>query len=239
MEWRRVSSLSLPAALAVALLLAACGQSAPDVSRDAPEAIARLVESVTTGPLASGDSIVVRFLEPQVGGSEVGQAAHRGLLTVSPAVRGTVSWADERTLSLAPSRPLTPGAEYTARVDLRRLDPEQQPFVFSFLVVPREIAELEARFVPVATVPGTVRYQGSLRLTEPVEIPAIRRDASLVVDGSAVPLAWSGAENGLSFEFVSKPIARDTRAKDYEFLVQADRDLSAQRSGRIPALDVL
>ena len=150
--------------------------------------------------------------------------AVRGLPTVSPSVRGAASWADERTLTLAPSRPLTPGTEYTARVDLRRIDEAQQRFTFTFLVAPREIAELDARFVLVAAAePGSVRYQGTLRLTEPVEIPAIRRDASLVVDGDAVPLMWRGGDDGLRFEFVSEPVARAATPKDYQFLVQADR----------------
>lgn len=186
-------------AVVMSLTLAACGQAPTDISRYAPEAVARLVSSVTTGPLSSGDPIEVRFLEAQVETSRIGDPVERGLLTVSPSVRGTGRWTDTHTLSFAPSRPLTPGASYTARVDLRRLQPGSAPFSFAFQVAPREIADLVGSFVPVqAASPELVRFEGSLRLTEPVAIPSIRRDASLVIDGARIPLLWSGSDDGLS-----------------------------------------
>ncbi len=109
---------------------------AATVAADQPPAL-RVIRT-TPGPEASPTSVVTITFDRPVAGSLDQTVDARSLVTIVPALSGTVEWRDPVTIRFRPDRPLEPGSSYqvTVNQEFTALDGSRlaAPFRFGFRV---------------------------------------------------------------------------------------------------------
>lgn len=152
-----------------AILLVAAALAA-----DQPPAL-RVIRT-TPGPEASPTSVVTITFDRPVAGSLDATVEARSLVTIVPALPGTVEWRDPVTIRLRPDRPLNPGTSYQVTVsqDFTALDGSRlaAPHRFAFRVNgPAVLAGLpvSAGDAPQFVTPET-RFSLVLSSTAPTEL---------------------------------------------------------------------
>ena len=130
----RRSFLGLYTALLFAIVLGAvgCTTEAPPATPDA--AFATYVEAYTAGHISARGSIIVRIAEDQRW-LDTAQVDLQRIFELEPAVEGTASWKDDRTLLFTPHQRLEQERTYNVRVALNKL-----------IEVPTQLAELHFGF---------------------------------------------------------------------------------------------
>lgn len=101
------------------------------------------VYAYTSGVVSRGTPVRVRFTQPMVNRDQVGKAAKAGLLQLTPAVSGSVTWEDDRTLRFEPDNWLPSGQAYTGVVRLNSLfdniPTDYKTFKFGFATIEQHI----------------------------------------------------------------------------------------------------
>jgi len=117
------------AALFTGVLLLSCkGKNSPPDPFD--------VAAVSSGVLGRNESVIVEFTHSQ--DTSIPLTAKN--FSISPAVKGTVSWRDEYTLVFTPSESYKPGQRYQVKAAITGI----APFNFDFAAsIPVFLVELE------------------------------------------------------------------------------------------------
>ncbi|AEJ60359.1 alpha-2-macroglobulin domain protein [Spirochaeta thermophila DSM 6578] len=130
--------------------LAACGG---EKKERAVVAASRWISAYTTGEISRKSSITVEFSQEILPGVEHGAVVKDGILSISPAVKGSLRKVDEFTLRFEPEGDWESGETYRCKVNFARLFPKDEEvpeaFEFSFSIVP-----LDASFEEVVLRAG-------------------------------------------------------------------------------------
>lgn len=132
------------------LLLAACSGSKETNQGDQvqinPE-FAQYISAFTGGSINTDASIKVQFNQdiPEETRSE----DHSDAFSFQPAVEGTATWLDERTIQFQPSEQLVPGIRYKTELDISEIievDDDLEIFAFNFRTLKRSFTVDIERF---------------------------------------------------------------------------------------------
>jgi alpha-2-macroglobulin len=186
-----VSTHFLALVLAGAFLVAACsgsGEKDGAILRD--EEAATLVSEATAGVIPPGETVRVRFAEPQLPEGKSGLVLSENPFTFSPDIRGTVTWSDRRTLELAPARPLEYRRSYRGELDLTavwelseiRGEPPIATFDIAFETLGPEVLSLEDGWIH-SDDGSALRYWAEVVFTVEVTPEDARRAFVARLDG--------------------------------------------------------
>ena len=139
--------------------------------------------------------VTVQFSDSVALLSAVGKPVATGV-TVSPAVEGTWTWVDDRTLSFAPKAEWPVGTEYKGVIDRSLLAPqvriETLEFKFSTAAFVPKI--LKSEFYQDPTNPGLKKGVFEIRFTHPVNPAEFEKRIELRMDGQAEGVLGVGRE---------------------------------------------
>ncbi len=209
--------------LAAALLVAACSPRterlpAPEsVSHD--EETARLVSHATSGLIAPGEPVRVRFQEGVLGPEAQSRPLPSSIFSFTPSIAGKVAWEDNRTLVYIPSQRLRARQAYRGSLDLGKLPgretKERRKLDFLFSVKGREIESLSTDLRAFDSAkPHLVEYVGSVSFTEAPEKGSIEKAVRLELAGRKVELTFTEGRTSRDFQFSSGPLERTAEGKD-------------------------
>jgi uncharacterized protein YfaS (alpha-2-macroglobulin family) len=113
-----MGSLVRTALLVLALHVVAC--ISPPAPNLPPPSFSTYVEAFTAGNISARAPILIRLAEG-VRWNDTSALELQRILTLEPAVPGTVRWRDRRTLAFEPTDRLAPDKDHTVRLDLDAL----------------------------------------------------------------------------------------------------------------------
>lgn len=178
---------------------------------------AEVVSHLTSGTIDSNDSIIVRFVNPEIDKELVGSAAQEDVLQFSPKIKGTLTWKDRRTLVFKPGERLSFHTVYNGELQVARLLPkykELKPISLQFSVGGRELRSFTGDFEVVKkNNPSLLRYKGKIHFTEPMPLEEIKKAVTLPGANGPIPLEWEAGEKNMHFTFVSAPVKRTNKTK--------------------------
>ena len=121
-------------AVAMLLVLAACTKKRTDVQSIA--AVNPYVFAYTSGTISKTAPVRIELTRDVVTADQIGSTAAKNWLRFSPAVSGTLTWENRRTLFFQPEEPLNSSTTYEATLDLSNLfaeaTRENRSFAFEF-----------------------------------------------------------------------------------------------------------
>ncbi|MDY0296495.1 MAG: MG2 domain-containing protein [Acidobacteriota bacterium] len=249
--WRGVARAGV-AILTVAIFSACSGKPDSAAAKGAAELPADLITRVSSGMLASHDTILVRFSVPVVEQARVGGVQSPDPFRFSPEIPGESRWRDPATLVFQPRAPLPLRTEYEGLLDLEKLNPQwagRKPVKLKFAVGGREISQIEADFHPVTRRdPDFVVFRGEITLTEPVAADVVQSAVKLTLDGRVVPLQWEASGRNARYAFHSGDLDRPRSREIYVLTVSGKalelsgdyrRDFALNPVGRFNLEDVV
>ncbi|MDR1025679.1 MAG: alpha-2-macroglobulin [Treponema sp.] len=160
----------------------------------------RLVAAVSGGFVSGSEPLEVVFTQEQ----DVSKPLPGNVFRLKPAVRGSVSWADEYTLVFTPAKALAPGKRYQALVG--GAGTGISPFRFAF--------ETRSPGIEVALEPvrinsaGEVLVQGTVALSAEAALAHIEKTVKSPELGAP---SWTH-ENGVH-RFAFRPVKREGAAR--------------------------
>lgn len=179
------------------------------------EEIAKTISHVSNGILAPNSEIIVRFVNPVIEKSQVGQEID--VISFSPSINGKTIWKDDRTLAFTPENNMSLDTEYQASVDLRDIqtnNPELKKFDFSFKTLKREVSEFNNEFKLVSSKsPEYLYYQGDISFNTDTNIESLKTAINLKIDNTDIPLEILETSDKNKFTFKSKQIKRTNQAQ--------------------------
>lgn len=188
------------------------------------EEIAKTISHVSSGILPPDSEIILRFTEPVIDKSQVGQEID--VMSFTPSINGKTTWKDQRTLSFKPDSDMMLNTEYNASVDLKDIlknNPEKENitnFDFNFKTLRREITELNSGFKLVnQNSPENVYYQGDISFNTNTDINVLKNSMSLNVNNNNVPVEVSETTDKNTFHFKSNSFPRIKDPQSINFSV--------------------
>lgn len=139
---------------------------------------ATFIKAYTSG-IVSDDATIKVELAAEVPDAVAGEDVKDGVLTFSPALRGTSRWLTPRVIEFIPEAgALKPGQAYTARLRLDKLhkvsERRLKRFSFSFLVAIKEAVLTIDGITITAASPETASVEGRIALTEELPIDKVQ-----------------------------------------------------------------
>ena len=217
-------------AAALALGLGACELQRPgtaDATALPSIAYAPYVSAFTHGPVRRQEAIRVQFPGKSVG-AVADSAAEAGLLTFRPAIAGSLRWERDRLLVFTPDEPLAPGTQYTATLQLARLNPEVPDslarFTFGFETYAQGLVLGEARVRPDPTDPSPLVRQvaGSVTTYDYAAPDDVEQTLEATQEGRALDIAWTHADRGRRHDFIVDGVRRGPAASEVVLRLRGD-----------------
>ncbi len=100
---------------------------APELNRIADDQFTEFVSTYTSGKVSSQSKVTIQLAKPVEAKDQ-----KTSVISLSPAVQGSVKWLTSRVIEFTPKTPLINGENYTAKLNLKSLNIEGAPDQFSF-----------------------------------------------------------------------------------------------------------
>jgi uncharacterized protein YfaS (alpha-2-macroglobulin family) len=161
------------------------------------------IGAFTGGMVHSDAQLVVELTQEQPQEIRLREGNEK-LFSFTPALKGTVDWADARTVRFTPEQgALKPGTSYKATFALGRMlkvDRKLARFDFSFLVA-ADAFRATLRPIEIQPVDRTVTVRGELLFSNRVRRDDVRKMLSARLASEPVDVTVEGGERALSFAF--------------------------------------
>ena len=193
-------------------------------SRPAVQAInpafGEYITSYTAGVLSSGSSIRIILAQDVVDSSLVGTSPSAKLFDFSPALKGSVTWVDARTVEFKPESRMASGQEYEVSFQLGRLmevSKELSTFTYSFQVMAQNYDVQVDNVKPyVKTDLKRQKIEGSLYTADFAEEAEVEKVLMANQDGSGLKISWTHTPDGKQHGFIVEDVARKETASKVE-----------------------
>ena len=232
-------------AMALLLLVPSCGKKTdatkPSVIveqlRPLNEALLPLLDGFTSGAIAKGEPIVVRFKNPETMKVKYGEQLPAKAFSFTPSLKGKAVWIDETTVGFQYDN-IDPNQNYTC--DFRVSDfvetPDTQPLQFGFAVRRQNFSLVGA--YPVCTESDKMGYIMRVAFVNPIEgeleqivDAATRKDYTVTTtslganlyDIEIQDIFRKDVESTLKVTLDGKPIEAD-KSMTYELPIYAKND---------------
>ncbi|MEL6273695.1 MAG: Ig-like domain-containing protein, partial [Bacteroidota bacterium] len=175
----------------------------------------------------------------------VGQIAAEEFLAISPAISGSLSWENVRTISFSPTSTWKPGETYTATVNLKQAyDTLTGPNTFSFKFTVREPSisvEVAGLHTPDATKMDRQEIRGAIKSNDVIGVADLEGLLSAKQAGRQLTVEYFPVnDNGLTFDFAVSGVLRGESASSVSLLWDANKQkLGSSKGDRkidVPAL---
>ncbi|MFZ5939096.1 MAG: alpha-2-macroglobulin family protein [Bacteroidota bacterium] len=170
-----------------------------------------LISAFTSGIISSESSVMVRFAENFADSVIPGSPVEKGVLTIVPETRGSVSYVDQRTIQFTPETRFRPGTAFQVKVRVGKLfsgDAASKPFVFSFHTVVQHIMLSTEAFRPYNDYKPELNYiVGKLMSADVAEPEAVGQIIVAKQDGRTLHVSWdhlSGTEHQFTIDSVRR-----------------------------------
>jgi uncharacterized protein YfaS (alpha-2-macroglobulin family) len=198
---------------------------------------AEVVSHITTGPIHSKESIILRFVHPEIAEDQVGSSVEKEVFHFEPGIEGAVTWRDRRTLVFKPSKPLPFYRRFRGQASYGGLLPkykDMEPVQLRFEVMGREIINMNADFEPVKrNNPSRVRCEGKIGFSEDTSLELLKKAVTFSGEKKKISLEWTVQKEGRVFKFVSQPIRRTAKTRYYRFKVNKKKAELPQKYERV------
>lgn len=151
------------------------------------------ISSFTGGVVSVGSDVRVKLTKSV--SDSLTAIAVLNIFSFSPAIEGTTSWADNRTIVFQPSTRLSGDQKYEVTVDLEPIIPEidkekrEFKFVFQTLLQNYEV-EVEGIKLYDAADLSKVKIQGVLQTADLVDFENVKKTLSATQSGKNLEVTW-------------------------------------------------
>lgn len=172
------------------------------------------ISAYTAGVISKTSSIQVVFTKDLAPDGAIGQAADKGLLKLSPKVKGDLLWANARTLEFVPKEALESDKMYEVHVALEdlfeNLPKEAREFVYTFQTI-RQQASCSDAYIHLeangSKVTATVR--ALLLFSDVVSLEEVQKGLSLKQGGEKVAVNIENGSDDREFRLISEPLTSE------------------------------
>lgn len=206
-----VRRVMAPVVMCLLFLITACGRTGSTAGRDSNEVIQpqEILVAYPQTDVPRKETLRFQFNQDQVAAGTVGKPLDAGVLTLKPAVAGTVRWEDRQTLAFEPDVLLAAATDYLVTIDLAKAGAGAGQTALQFKTRPRGI-DLELG-VLVSRADGAGRWltlSGTLHAADFEEAAGIEKIVKAYHDQSTLPLTWSHSPDGRLHRFTIENIER-------------------------------
>ncbi len=206
-------------------------------------AFGQYITSYTAGVIGSGSPVRVVLSHDVAEETAVGTEATLKLFDLTPAVKGTTTWVDKRTLEFKPTARLVSGQIYKVNFNLHRLlevPADLKTFEYSLQVIPQNFEVTIDNVKPyVKTDLKRQKIEGMLYTADFAESESVEKMIAATQDGSTLNVNWTHTGEGKTHSFVVEDVARkDAASKVILAFAGASLNVEHQeeREVEIPAL---
>ncbi|MEW6470141.1 MAG: MG2 domain-containing protein [Bacteroidota bacterium] len=162
------------------------------------------VSAFTSGTISSHSTIRILLATDMEGELEYGKALTEPYFEFSPAIKGTTTWLDSRTLCFEPAEPMPSGQEYKATFHLGKLiqvPSDLEEFGFGFSIIKQN---LEVNIDGITTIDKQKliwqKVEGSLLTADIANDEDVQKILTAKQDGKKLRIDWQHqGENRHSF----------------------------------------
>ncbi len=243
----------------VTLIVISCGKTRKEAPGETPVAETRptvtiidkgfgkYISGYTSGVIPSNSTIQIVLASDFA--ATVDKSKIQNIFTFDPSLKGTTEWADDLTLIFKPSKPLEPGTEYEATVNLGKLGAIEERFRF----FPLNFRTIEKNFTvtldPLSCDPpagDTYTVSGTVVTSDFVEPSEVEEYLSVRAGKTSEKIAWEH-DKGNVHTFKIEKIARGKEKKDlvvswngskYGVKTKGDANLSIPAAGVFTITDL-
>lgn len=183
-------------------------------------AFGEYITSYTAGVLSSGSTVRIILANDVVDSSMVGTSPSAKLFDFSPALKGSTTWVDARTVEFKPEGRMASGQVYEVSFQLGRLmevSQELSTFTYSFQVVAQNYDLQVDNVKPyVKTDLKRQKIEGSLFTADFAEEVEVEKILLANQDGNNLKISWTHTPDGKQHVFVVEDVARKETASKVE-----------------------
>ena len=171
------------------------------------------ISAYTAGVISKTSSIQVVFARDVAPEGSIGQPADKGLLKLSPKVKGTLLWTNARTLEFTPEEGLESDQLYEVHVALEdlfeNLPKEASEFVYSFQTIRQNAAFSKESYVHLEAKGSSVqaRLHAEISFADVVSVEEVKKGLSLKQGGNAVGVEVEQGVTERDFRIISEPLS--------------------------------
>ena len=212
--WTRARVLGV-VMVAVLLVTSACGNHQPSAEKSKAQQVAwsTLILAHTSGVVSRKRDVHVRFLT-DVAPADTTHVDTRGLLSIEPALEGTVAFAGPREISFEPKKELEPGQTYHVRLSPRGLQGIPQdlpPFEFVFHVQTPQFEVAVSGLESDAVNDQRMSLSGTLTSADTEDTTKVEQLIKVGFLGTDAPVKWTHASDGLTHAFSVSGLLRQSK----------------------------
>ena len=206
--------------LFITLILAVSCKKKEGVSNGS-EVVNAYIYAYTSGVISKADPIRVRFAEPVIEATSIGELVEEKILKFSPSIAGSASWEDEHTLFFQPDEWLNSGQEYQVSVAIDQLvddvPKKDKSFQFAFRTKDQFINVYFNGFrAPNPTNLKDQELSGHIYVGDVVNDEELNAILTAEQDGRTLPLRWFKTNEPLKHNFVVEDIERRATASEVD-----------------------
>nr|HPH22142.1 Ig-like domain-containing protein [Haliscomenobacter sp.] len=170
------------------------------------------VYAYTSGVISKTDPIRVRFAQNVANSDEIGKEAP-AILSISPNIKGTLTWEDANTLRLDPNQDLASGTTYDVSVNVKQViqDAKGENANFAFQFHTREQhyqVDLEGMRSASATDYSKQSLKGAVYTADVAENSEVEKMLNAQQDGGKLNVQWNHSSDQLVHYFTVKSVNR-------------------------------
>ncbi|MFY9308156.1 MAG: MG2 domain-containing protein [Bacteroidia bacterium] len=184
-------------------------------------AFSAYINAYTSGIISSQSSIRILLTSEMTKPFELGKAIEKTLFDFSPAIKGTTTWIDSRTIEFRPEKPLPSNTAYKAEFFLSEvLDDvpnEFETFEFDFQVMQQSFDVYVDGIT--TTDKKTLRAQrldGTLGTSDFADPALVEKILTVSQNGKPLAISWIHESNGTTHRFTVEGVERTEKPGSVE-----------------------
>ncbi|WP_439182207.1 MG2 domain-containing protein [Carboxylicivirga taeanensis] len=207
-----VKNMLLCASLLLGILLMNACQNKPQQTTE-EVAFNKKVSAFTSGIISNEGSVQIQFSE-KLPSITPGQEADKGLVAISPGIKGQLVWLDGHTLEFRPNERMPSGTQYQVEVDLAELfADEDEPFKFSFSTIEQNYRVQSLGLEPDAVDDLKLNtYRGRITMADYIDNSQVEALLKASQDGRPLEIQWQHQSSEKQHAFEVKGVERSEQS---------------------------
>ena len=180
---------------------------------------ASYVSAYTAGVISKKSSLKIQLAANYADTARIGQNANASLFNFKPAIKGTATWIDDRTVEFTPSETLVSGEKYLLEFDLAALVevPEgMEKLSYEFATITQNFdVQIEGLSPDENNDPSSQQLKGMVYTADVVDQADVEKLLNAKLDGETLDITWEHPSEGdLTHFFTINGIKRTENANE-------------------------